>query len=286
MLDPSGRGSVFPLALDIEKLATTLPSSTALPPFFLRRVSPRSHEIALSKLDDILRIGSARQRRQSIESVIRFYAIEESSLAVDWRSTMPLIYHCAFLPLGAELRHHHADIDATVSSHDARITRACASSSLSQKEILEVLLLPTAKKALTSACCESDFHLVLGIAIGLLGALDRQDCPPCPALECFIFALLWRLGCAQEIGAFLQSRGLPLSNGDRRKHHRQEEMSKCAQVPPAVVNSGTLVLVNMMIAITQEVDFGCDNSRKIRVKHPKGTFSFQNILGLEDMITK
>jgi hypothetical protein len=240
----AGRGTAFLVALDIDRLSSTLPWTPTIAPFFLRRSSPKSHQIALAKFADTLRLPSARQRRQSVESVVQSYAMDRSALPWDWNASTILIQKCALLPPGSEFRHHQLDVGSTMQ-HILSST-APKPSVLYQKEILADILLPAAKAALVNSST-SELCIVLEVAVGLLDALGRHYCPPCPALECFIIAILWRLGYPQELTAFLRSRVRPISSGD------------CSlQIPPSVFNAGTLALANMIIAISEEVAFGED----------------------------
>jgi hypothetical protein len=178
--------------------------------------------------------------------------MDQSALAWDLKASMTLIYKCGLLPPGSEFRHYLVDIDTAIQDHGVMPSPSV----LYQKEILGQILLPRAKGALANSCA-SDLHLVVDIAVALLGALERQHCPTCPALECFIVAILWRLGCSQEIASFLQSRNTSLSRSDGRNSHKGMP-NNCIKITPTVINNGTLVLTNMMIAITEEVDFGVD----------------------------
>jgi hypothetical protein len=178
--------------------------------------------------------------------------MNQSALAWDWKASMTLVYKCGLLPPGSEFRHYRVDMDTAIQDHSVMPSPSV----LYQKEILEQILLPRAKGALANSCA-SDLHLVVDIAVALLGALERQHCPTCPALECLIIAVLWRLGCSQEIASFLQSRNMILSRSGGRNSHK-EMLSNSIKITPAVINNGTVALANMMIAITEEVDFGVD----------------------------
>jgi hypothetical protein len=247
---------VAPLSLDIHKLSAMVPPDHVSAPFFLGRSSPKAHGIALSKFASSLNIESGRQRRVWIEAIASIYCRDAGAVIWDWKATAPLIFKCGMLPPGSELRYHAIDTGGSFRL-EAESNAPNKSSLLHQKEILEDVLLPTANESIQSSDA-STLSRVLAIAVGLFGALERRDCPPCPALECFIVALLWRLGRDQELMAMLESRasaGRQSSRpcvGDFYNRNR------------TLVDHGTMILAKMIVAITNEVTFGASSRMHIR----------------------
>ena len=98
----------------------------------------------------------------------------------------------------------------------------------------------------------NSLYRVLDIAVGLLGALDRWACPPCPAIECLVVTLLWRLGCAQELITMLESRAHKMGLSEIKG----VETEKNPLLHPTLVDYGTIILVRTIAAISNEVEFG------------------------------
>lgn len=255
---------VSPLSLDIHKLSAMVPPGHISAPFFLRRSSPEAHGIALSKFASILNLKSGRQRRVWIEAVASIYQMDAGAVVWDWKATVPLIFKCGLLPPGSELRYHAIDSGGAFRL-EAESNAPNKSSLLHQKEILEYVLLPTANESIQSSDA-STLGRVLAISVGLFGALERRDCPPCPALECFIVALLWRLGREQELMAMLESRASARSynRGPPRRQSSPPVVGDFYSRNQTVVDTGTMTLTKMMVAISKEVAFGASSHMNVR----------------------
>jgi hypothetical protein len=278
ILHPRGRGMVAPLSLDIHKLSAMVPPDHVSVPFFLGRSSPEAHGIALSKFASILNLESGRQKRVWIEAIASIYCRNAGAVVWDWKATMPLIFKCGLLPPGSELRYHAIDIGGYFRL-EAESNTPIKSSLLHQKEILEHVLLPTANESMQSSDA-STLSRVLAISVGIFGALERRDCPPCPALECFIVALLWRLGREQELMAMLESRASARSynQGSSPRQSSPSGVGDFYSQNQTVVDNGTMILAKMIVAISNEVAFGA--SSRINVRGSDGTFSLCQLLYL------
>jgi hypothetical protein len=256
---------VAPLSLDIHKLSAMVPPDHVSAPFFLGRSLPEAHGIALSKFASILNLESGRQRRVWIEAIASIYRRDASAVVWDWKATVPLIFKCGLLPPGSELRYHAIDTGGSFRLEAETNATNNKSSLLYQKEILEHVLLPTANESIQSSDA-STLGRVLSISVGLFGALERRDCPPCPALECFIVALLWRLGREQELVAMLESRALARSynQGSSRKQSSPPGVEDFYNRNQTVVDNGTKILAKMIVAISNEVAFGASSRMTVR----------------------
>jgi hypothetical protein len=252
-LIPTGRGIIYPVILDVEKLSSLVPTSHCSAPFFLRRSSARAHDIAINKFAAILQVKSARKRKQWIEAVADLYAFHPTASMWDWKATMPLIFKCALLPQGSEFRHHHIDTFSQFNSSSVSTTSA-----LYQKEILEKLLLPKAKEAI-AASDTFTLRRIVDVAVELLGALDRRGCTPCPALECLIVSILWRLGFSNEVTAMLVSRASTTCMDQKSRHSGIILLQN-----QRVVDLGVSILVEMLVALTTEVELGINGSVPVR----------------------
>jgi hypothetical protein len=255
LLDRSGHGQVFPIALGIEKLANSLPWAPSIVTFFLRRQnSQRSYEIAVSKLEMLLTrtvsSGATAQHlhdtRRTLDLVVQMYAGDKvTNLGRDWNVGISLLYDSAFLPSNAVFRHHDADVMIT-SSYIGRMAKRPLPSVniLYQSEILANILIPNAKRALKDGV-HSLLEQVLDFAISLLGALDRCQTPSSPALECVIFSILWHLGYEQELARFLETRC-----------RSDYDWKRSGLLDKFAWDAGNIVLSNLLVAIASEIPFG------------------------------
>ena len=241
LLDPAGRGLLYAVDLDITVLSSMMQTSYCPIPFILRRSKPEAHDIALTKFSSILKMASSSRRREWVASVAFVYAKYPNSLRKDWISCMHLIFKCALLPPGSEFRHHSIDMGCLVWPEQSRF-RACQT--LDQRDLLQGVLLPEAHQAVASSS-GSRLSLVLDVALVLLGELDGRECPPCPALECLIVSILWRLGCFQEIDTVLGSRSI--QSEVLKEFFRQNQL---------VTSAGTNVFISTLLALSTEVEFG------------------------------
>ena len=245
---------LYPVDLDITDLSETMQNKYCPIPFILRRSFPEAHKLALSKFASILEMPSRAQRRQWISSVADGYAKRHNALLKDWITCMPLIFKCALLPPGSEFRHHSIDGDCFLYPEIAQKIQGSSSRTLHQREILEHILLPEAGGAIASSN-PSRLHLVLDIALTVLGALDSRDSPPCPAMECFIISILWRLGCLQEIEAFLASRSRHCPSSS------QNPMDDFFGRNRRVVSNSTNIFISTLLVLSTEVRFGQSSCR-------------------------
>jgi hypothetical protein len=217
-------------------------ASPAVVPFLLRRSHPRAHDIALSTFSTSVKLGSARIRRMYIDAIIQLYAQQSEAQADDWRCSMSLILECALLP--STCRSSPFVVENPTSETSAQGQNSQEDQSiLNQREIIQHILLPMARNALLN----SDIRIctvVVDIAVGLVISLDSHGCRPCPALECLIVALLWHMGCSQELVAFLRSRRSPV------------EANSLLQLPCNLLDAGTIYFVSTILAILEEVDLG------------------------------
>lgn len=270
ILHPRGRGMVAPLSLDIHKLSAMVPPDHVSAPFFLGRSSPEAHGIAISKFALIMNLESGRQRRVWIEAIASIYCRDAGAVVWDWKATGALIFKCGLLPPGSELRYHAID-GGGYSRLKAESNAPNKSYLLHQKEILEHVLLPSANESIKGSDA-STLGRVLAISVGIFGALERRDCPPCPALECFIVALLWRLGREQELMAMLESRASArnYNQGSSRKQSSPCCVGDFYNRNQTVVDNGTMILAKMILAISNEVAFGA--SSRMNVRRCDGTF--------------
>ena len=239
---------LYPVNLDIVELSEMMQSSCCPIPFILRRSLSEAHKLALNKFASILAMPARSQRWHWVNSVADVYAKRHNSLRKDWITCMPLIFKSALLPPGSEFRYHSIDKDCVCPESLMSMQRS-SYQTLTQREILESVLLPEAQAAVASSN-PNRLQLVLDIALTVLGALDARDSSPCPALECLIVSILWRVGYFQEIEAFLASRS------SHRASPNQSPVDEFFLQNHRVVSISTNTLISTLLALSTEVRFG------------------------------
>ena len=104
----------------------------------------------------------------------------------------------------------------------------------------------------------TQLHQVLETTTLLIGAMDSLACAACPALECFMVGLLWRLGYDQELKTFLRSRRHPGTTEAYRMN--------CDRL---LLDVGTNVLVHYILFISRFLDYGMIETDRQIIAHKR-----------------
>jgi hypothetical protein len=270
------KGTILPLSLDLERLAPSVSKPRRCNfSLLLRRKQQQSgtttttgRQIAMSHFSAIGALAQPEQRLQWIDHVAEAYSKCQrpmtgihhhhrrtlTPLSWDMQATMGILFQCALLGEGGEfviLGDDYAEESIRrVSKPPSPLeTNSCHHPILFQKDLLEHLFLPKVTRALKTKTAADNRHVVRRIAelaMSYIGALERHGCSACPAMECFTFALLWRLGDAQTLMALIKSRAWT------RKCLRSNATRSSVQTP----FMGTQCHAVLLMVVVQHVPFG------------------------------
>ena len=221
-------------------------------------------EIALSRFCTVGALAEPAQRLKWIDHVASAYARACASsnpkgrmtpLQWDLQSTLPLIFHCALLPAGSEF----LPICEAITPPHHTSSKPSPFMVIHQEEVLARLFLPKTKKVLADPNAPSkDTINVLtrtaALTFSYIGALERHGSSPCPSLQVFVFALLWRLGDAPAIQA-------------RVKYRTWN--SKCQSCSPTTY-MGNKRYAFLLMAIVETVEFGAWSIDKTGLRETTG----------------
>jgi hypothetical protein len=196
-----------------------------------------------------------------MEAVVAAYAFPQVC-RWDERASVSLMFKCALLPAGREFH-----IDTFESSDPFRHRQdgvfLLRPPVLTQTEILERALLPLARHALAS----TDKRLLVAVADvaqDLFSAFAMQSNRPCPALECLLIALLWRLGKCQDVLAMVRASAFAdqKSSIDPDNHETNVRLH-AYPIQRERPRLGVDALAEMIMAIITTVQAGCGTNASI-----------------------
>ena len=218
---------MVPISLNLERLA---PSASAYHrcnfSMLVRRTQTQGlsgRQIALSRFSAIVALPTASARLKWIDHVSAMYARHTNVNAIphesrillwDLQSTLHLMHQCALLPCGTEFMISIDDCSDRNLLDNLAAPKLPANDAILQSDLLTSLFLPRARKVLSDYSgrekgMDDSFLLLRRLAelsLFYRGALEHHGSMTCPALECFVFAILWRLGDASTLSALLKSR--------------------------------------------------------------------------------
>lgn len=280
---------MLPLALDLERLAPSVSKHHRCNfSMLLRRKQSQSiagRHIAISRFASIGALPSADLRLKWIDHAASVYARcpfincasphvrqedkrKVSPLQWDLHSTLHLMFQCALLPEGAEFL-PFCDLNEARLDKLSSLPRLSSNDVLFQTDLLTCIFLPRTWKMLKETrraenCTDRVLVVrrVAELALFYRGALEHHGSTPCPALECFVFAILWRLGDAQGLFALLKSRTWASGSLLEVKHLKSQR---------TLVYLSTKWQASLLMAIVNGVEFGslCCVS-KGQTKHNQG----------------
>lgn len=212
-------GLVLPLAIDLERLAPSVAKNSRCNFSMLLRRHPSGREIALCRFSAVGALAEPVQRLKWIDHVASAYARccslqTTAPLQWDLHSTLRLMFQCALLPAGSEF------LPICDDAMLPNAVRPLSAVVIHQEEVLTRVFLPKTKKILAGdMIAEAEIHVLHRVAelvITYIGALERNGSIACPSLQCFVFALLWRLGDTSAIQALLKYRTWATKSHSRR----------------------------------------------------------------------
>ena len=271
-----GNGCLYPLSLDLRKAVSGANGNGSMVPFLLRRSNLKDAHLLV--VDDLIQItydeakmnngqktsideSAARIRQNWMEAVVAAYAFPQVC-RWDERASVSLMFKCALLPAGREFH-----IDSFESCDPFRHQQdgefLLRPPVLTQTEILERALLPLARHALAS----TDKRLLVAVADvaqDLFSAFAMQSNRPCPALECLLIALLWRLGKCQDVLAMVRASAFAdqKSSIDSDNHETNIRL-RAYPIQREQPRFGVDALAEMIIAIITTVQAGCGTDASI-----------------------
>jgi hypothetical protein len=267
------RGDIVPLTLDLERLAPSLANGRFNFSFLLRRRQNPSRNggsgrnVALRRFAVIGALPRFEQRLRWINHVAAAYARATGTIALwDLHTSNALIHECALLPPGSEFLLEQHDDELFYSFRRSTQQRKFPSTAvLFQKDILESILLPMARKVLREGRsmgpekAEPMLRRVAEIGVSFMGSISREGCIVCPALECFVFAALWRLGSGQEIFAMLRSLSQTNLEGKITKRGNKARGN--------VMDNGTIQTTRVILLIMELVQFGSRGREETTIRN-------------------
>uniref|UniRef100_A0A6U6GXF8 Uncharacterized protein n=1 Tax=Odontella aurita TaxID=265563 RepID=A0A6U6GXF8_9STRA len=264
LLNPQGRGNLHQMRLNLPVLLKAMPPSKAALPLLLRRESTPAlaHTIALRHLNDIVindfyndTEEESTELKMWIDSIASCYALNERvATAWDLEACHPLIFKAALLKANSSSESNEVMHNADLFSICSRIPQRCASI-LTQSELLEGLLIPRATVAISA----KDMHMLrymLDLAILLFGSFEEREILPCPAFECLIVALSWRLGDFVEVNSMLSSKQVRRTAQNRKLEQIStieiDGEQTVTRVQEEAFNSGLDLFAEMLLMLSKE----------------------------------
>jgi hypothetical protein len=269
MLDPQGRGVLFYLKLNIASIADAFPVNICSVSMLLRRrtLPSLSRSLAMDHFDEILDsiqqnandVDSISVRRLWLDAVADLYSTSKKCQMWDYRTSSSFVFQCALLPASAAFLSGYTPSDYKALSADPPIAYQ---SIITQTEMCEQIFLPRAKIALSSKDTEQ-LDFITETLLEYLGALDRHYVSPCPALQCLLVALLWRLGYGREVLSMLRAERFQrtIDAEDERRESKSDGNRKGEEAPllspmEKAMRSGRAMFAEMVIVIANSVTLG------------------------------
>jgi len=291
MIDTEERGNLWPLSLNLERMGQSFPMSQNGVPFFLRRHASRevAHSIVLNRFHNLL-AGSfpgtsspnaalyISQRNAWMESLAGIYARDENAHTWDQQVSYSLLYKCILLPTEADFNRSYRSPSLTAYNEAESVMPPALPSdtTVTQTDIVERVLLPQADEALFLSD-SAKLRFLQGIIVDFMGTLEnaiREFSPPsmkgriwlCPAMECLLWALMWRLGDGEELVSYLDHR-----LDDRKAIAKEiEAISEGKDIEEGLetLYSFDSVIAEMLVMLLANVDFGTNDENNDGERKP------------------
>ena len=170
--------------------------------------------------------------RKWLGVVVDQYSKSEAAIKWDFEATVPL--------LKASLLREMVDANKlTVPSSCDQV--------LTQTEILQTILLPQAMIASTEGD-DKKLELISSLSVHYLVEMERKIILPTVGVQCFVIALLWRIGEDAELSSFLSSRQ---SQWSIRRRRRQMNLPTTNRM--YFDNPGAIAFAQMLFLIATDV---------------------------------
>ena len=206
LLDPSKRGRVYTLELDLKSILSKVSLSRCIVPFLLNREKYKAiaRSIALEQLVTSIETKNLSALKSSswCECIAEANAKKDRSALGDMESCFPIIFRATLLPKN---RYSYNERLSSLLLQPKTNTTSLSNEILTQTYIVEKILLPQAEQALEQHDL-SKFEFVCTVSYLLMEALSMENVEVSPALEVLVVSMLWRLGRKEKVLAMLRCR--------------------------------------------------------------------------------
>lgn len=265
-----------PLSLYLERMSPTVSKCHRCNfSMILRRRQGYAREFAISQYSDIVSLSSADQRLRWINHAAVAYARCNSVTDVqrkdispfhfDLRASLFLMFRCALLSPNCLPFHNLLDDNVKLD----KLPSLTANNVIFQTDLLTRIFLPQTlnlqkqtRRAKTSKNETLALRRIAELSLFYRDALEHHGSRPCPALECFAFAILWHLGDAQALFALLKS-----STWASRSERKASNMSSQTKL---LIYLSTKWQATLLVSIVNDVKFGSACVSKRKVEHKRG----------------
>ena len=262
-----------PLSLYLERMSPTVSKGHRCNfSMILRRRQGQAREFGLSQFSDIVSLSSVDQRLRWINHAAVAYASCDavtrdppvvqgkdhiSPFQFDLRASLFLMFQCALLSPDCPLLHDLMEDNIKLD----KLPSLAANNVIFQTDILTRIFLPQTlnlrketRRTKTSESKTSATRRIAELSLFYRDALEHHGSMPCPALECFAFAILWHLGDAQALFALLKSSTF-VSRSDPKASNMNSQTKLLSYL-------STKWQATLLLSIINDVEFGSVCLRK------------------------
>ncbi len=201
-LNTEDQGLLYQVGISLPLVVKSAPPTACIIPFLLRRTAPKDtlRNFVMERFSALIEANDLGSLKQWIGVITKQYASNERAIKWDYESTISLLSKSSLVGLDQT-----ADVDVTSTVGEVMIPDSSCVETLTQTEMLQMILLPHAMAAVKDGNSDK-LRFVASLSVHYLIELERLFLIPCVALEMLVITLLWKAGEQDELASFLSAR--------------------------------------------------------------------------------
>jgi hypothetical protein len=199
-LNTDGQGLLYQVGISLPLVVKSAPPTACIIPFLLRRKEPKDtiRRFVMERFSALIAARDLSSLKEWLGVITKQYASNERAVKWDYESTVSLLSKSS-LDLDSA-----ADVDVTCTAGEIMVPDAAVVETLTQSEMLQMVLLPHALVAVKE---ENDENLrfISSLSAHYFVELERRFLIPCVALEMLVLTLLLKIGEIDELASFVSA---------------------------------------------------------------------------------
>ena len=201
-LNTEDQGLLYQVGISLPLVVKSAPPAACIIPFLLRRKAPKDtiRSFVMERFSALIDTNDLCNLKKWVGVITKQYASNERAIKWDYESTVSLLSKSSLVGLDKT-----ADVNITSTVGEVMIPDSACVETLTQTEMLQMILLPHAMAAVKEGSSEK-LRFVASLSVHYLIELERLFLIPCVALEMLVITLLWKAGEQDELASFLSAR--------------------------------------------------------------------------------
>ena len=238
-LNTDGQGLLYQVGISLPMLVRSAPTNACIIPFLLRRNTAKDtvRRFIMERFAALIEARDLATLKQWLEVITKQYAKNNRALQWDNESTVSLLSK-SMLDVDSA-----TDVDKMCTAGEVMVPDSSCVETLTQTEMLQMILLPHAMVAVKEGKTEN-LRFLSSLSVHYLVELERLLLTPCVALEMLVITLLLKVGETDELASFLSCRQTQRTITRRRRQLDLPTTNRLySEIPGAAALGETLFVI-------------------------------------------